>query len=94
MSKKILLYFLEDEEDMKLSPPVYYKKPSGNPRGGRAKNMASEYFTLQTLHLGTIFGDTDRKKYGGKHGSLALEIMGRPKLTINFLFVIAEVCFL
>ncbi len=66
-------FFSEDEGDMKLSPPVYYKKPLGNPRGGQAKNG-------KQLQTGGIWHHIWRwteiwKKCGGKYGCLALEII-------------------
>jgi hypothetical protein len=81
-SKKILLLG-RWRRDTKLSLPVHNKKPWGNPRGGRVKNMASDY--KHYISRGGIWhhiwwdGQKYGKKYGGKYGGLALEIMGLTK---------------
>ena len=53
--------FLEDEEDMKLSPRCA-TKTLGEPRGRSGKKYGERvhYTTSQEAEYGTIFGETDR----------------------------------
>ncbi len=60
----------------KLGPPVYYKKPLGNPRGGGQKIWrATTNATSQEVENGTIFGEMDRNTEKNMEANMEVSLL-------------------
>ena len=75
----------------KLSPPVYYKKPWGNPRGGGQKIWrATTNTTSQEAEYGTIFGEMDRNMEKNMEANMEVSLLRLWALILPFFGPVRE----